>query len=69
MPEFSPLSLDMASARVASISRKTNETDIQVELNLDATPGSGITQEIDVNTGIGFLDHVNDHQTTHLDCF
>ena len=68
MPEFSPLSLDMASARVASISRKTNETDIQVELNLDATPGSG-TQEIDVNTGIGFLDHVNDGQTTHLDCF
>jgi imidazoleglycerol-phosphate dehydratase len=56
----------MASARVASISRKTNETDIQVELNLDATHGSGITQEIDVNTGIGFLDHVNPYHPLGL---
>ena len=48
----------MAEARVATVSRKTNETDIHVDLNLDAVPGSGITQVIKVNTGIGFLDHV-----------
>jgi hypothetical protein len=48
----------MAEARVATVSRKTNETEIHVDLNLDATPGSGITQVIKVNTGIGFLDHV-----------
>lgn len=48
----------MAEPRVASVSRKTSETEIQVDLNLDATPGSGITQVINVKTGIGFLDHV-----------
>lgn len=48
----------MAEARVATVSRKTNETEIYVDLNLDASPGSGITQVIKVNTGIGFLDHV-----------
>lgn len=48
----------MAEARVATVSRKTNETEINVDLNLDAVPGSGITQAIKVNTGIGFLDHV-----------
>jgi imidazoleglycerol-phosphate dehydratase len=48
----------MAAPRVATVSRKTNETDIQVDLNLDATQGSGITQVIQVKTGIGFLDHV-----------
>jgi imidazoleglycerol phosphate dehydratase HisB len=46
------------SPRTASVTRKTNETSIQVALNLDATPGSGIQQEIDVKTGVGFLDHV-----------
>ena len=34
------------------MSRKTKETDIQLELNLD---GTGIA---DVNTGIGFFDHM-----------
>jgi len=48
----------MDGARVATVSRKTNETEIHVDLNLDATPGSGITQVIEINTGIGFLDHV-----------
>ena len=38
--------------RVGVVSRKTNETDIQMELNLD---GSGYAK---VDTGIGFLDHM-----------
>ena len=46
------------SPRTASVTRGTNETTIRVNLNLDATPGSGIQQEIDVKTGVGFLDHV-----------
>ena len=37
--------------RVGVVSRKTNETDIQMELNLD---GSGYAK---VDTGIGFFDH------------
>ncbi|MGI9456495.1 MAG: imidazoleglycerol-phosphate dehydratase HisB [Aeoliella sp.] len=39
-------------ARTANISRKTAETDIQLELDLD---GSGVA---DVATGVGFLDHM-----------
>ena len=38
--------------RTASITRKTNETDIALSLNLD---GSG---KSDINTGCGFLDHM-----------
>ncbi len=38
--------------RTASIQRKTNETEINLELNLD---GSG---QADVKTGVGFLDHM-----------
>lgn len=39
-------------ARTASIHRKTNETDIRLELNLD---GSGASS---IKTGVGFLDHM-----------
>ena len=39
-------------ARIAEISRKTSETDIELRLDLD---GSGAT---DIQTGIGFLDHM-----------
>ncbi|CCL99338.1 uncharacterized protein FIBRA_01356 [Fibroporia radiculosa] len=46
------------TARTATISRKTNETQIDVTINLDCQPGSGNAQEISVSTGIGFLDHV-----------
>ena len=38
--------------RCAEIVRKTNETDISLKLNLD---GDGVSQ---INTGIGFLDHM-----------
>ena len=38
--------------RSAQIQRQTKETDITVSLHLD---GSGI---YDVNTGVGFLDHM-----------
>jgi len=38
--------------RKGSVSRKTHETDIQVAITLD---GSG---KADINTGIGFLDHM-----------
>ncbi|TFK29798.1 IGPD-domain-containing protein [Coprinopsis marcescibilis] len=45
-------------SRQASISRKTSETEIEVSINLDCQPGSGVAQTIDVSTGIGFLDHM-----------
>ena len=45
--------------RTTSILRKTNETDIRVELNLD---GSG---QHDIATGVGFLDHMLTHIAVH----
>jgi hypothetical protein len=52
---FNSMSNDsQQTARSASIDRKTNETDISVKVNLD----SKMDQQIDVATGIGFLDHV-----------
>jgi len=47
------------AARQATLSRKTNETQIDVFINLDCAPGSSNQQIIDVSTGIGFLDHVS----------
>uniref|UniRef100_A0A1D1YIP0 Imidazoleglycerol-phosphate dehydratase n=1 Tax=Anthurium amnicola TaxID=1678845 RepID=A0A1D1YIP0_9ARAE len=44
----------MSLTRKATLSRKTNETDINVELCLDSTGD----QVIDVNSGIGFLNHM-----------
>ena len=46
------------ATRQASISRKTNETQIEVFIDLDCAPGTQKTQTIEVSTGIGFLDHV-----------
>ncbi|APG59477.1 bifunctional histidinol-phosphatase/imidazoleglycerol-phosphate dehydratase HisB [Christiangramia salexigens] len=45
--------------RSAEISRKTNETDIEIKLNLD---GSG---KSDIETGISFFDHMLDQIARH----
>lgn len=45
--------------RTASITRKTHETDIFVEINLDGTG------TYDVSTGIGFLDHMIEQFSRH----
>jgi imidazoleglycerol-phosphate dehydratase len=45
--------------RTASIHRKTNETDIAVEINLD---GTGVYA---ISTGIGFLDHMLEQLSRH----
>jgi imidazoleglycerol-phosphate dehydratase len=45
--------------RTASIDRKTNETQIRLELNLD---GSGQSK---IKTGVGFLDHMLELFTRH----
>jgi len=49
----------MQKNRVSVINRKTKETNIKLELNLD---GSGKTE---INTGIGFLDHMLDLWSFH----
>ena len=49
----------MKQKRIAKIERKTKETKIKLELNLE---GSG---KSDVKTGIGFLDHMLDLWTFH----
>ena len=45
--------------RKATIQRKTKETEIELTIDLD---GSG---RVDVETGIGFLDHMLDHLGKH----
>jgi imidazoleglycerol-phosphate dehydratase len=45
--------------RTASLQRKTNETEISIELNLD---GNG---KHNIATGIGFLDHMLSHIAVH----
>lgn len=45
--------------RLATVVRKTRETEIEVNLNLD---GNG---EYDVSTGIGFLDHMLEQLSRH----
>ena len=48
-----------AGARCADVSRKTNETDVRVQLNLD---GSG---QASFASGIGFFDHMLDQIARH----
>lgn len=45
--------------RTATVERKTKETQISVELNLDGTG------QYDVETGIGFLDHMLEQLSRH----
>ena len=46
-------------ARTARVERKTKETSIEVEVNLDGTG------QYDVSTGIGFLDHMLEQLSRH----
>ena len=45
--------------RTGSIKRTTNETDISVELNIDGTGA------YDVETGVGFFDHMLEQLSRH----
>jgi imidazoleglycerol-phosphate dehydratase len=45
--------------RISSLIRKTNETDISVTLNIDGTG------KAEIDTGIGFLDHMLHHIAVH----
>ncbi len=45
--------------RITTVERKTRETDIQITLNLDGTGNA------DIETGVGFFDHMLHHVAVH----
>ena len=45
--------------RTSKLERKTNETDIAIEMNLDGTG------KYEIETGVGFLDHMLAHLSKH----
>jgi imidazoleglycerol-phosphate dehydratase len=49
----------MLMTRIAKVHRKTNETNISVSLNIDGTG------KVEIDTGIGFLDHMLHHIAVH----
>lgn len=49
----------MSSMRTANIVRSTNETSIDITINLDGTG------KFDINTGIGFFDHMMEQLARH----
>jgi len=49
-------------SRIATVTRKTNETDIRLVINLN---GKGVNR---IDTGIGFLDHMLNLFATHSGC-
>lgn len=50
---------ELSMSRIANVTRKTNETEISLSLNLD---GSG---KVEVSTGVGFFDHMLTHIGKH----
>lgn len=60
--EFIAEATESAAMRTASLQRHTNETKIDVSVNLD---GTGV---YDVQTGIGFLDHMLEQLSRHSLC-
>ena len=50
---------DQSAKRVSTISRKTNETQVSVTVEIDGTGTS------DIRTGVGFFDHMLDQLSRH----